>query len=111
MLQSAIRLIHTTIYGVMVASICYILFAGIWGQFNPTVLYTAIGLVTLECCVFIGNGWKCPLTTIAVSMAGQASEDYAPIIPASLGRYTPTLFGTIFALGMILLLVRLLWRA
>ena len=106
----AVRILHTAIYGVMVASIFYILYVGISGQFIPDVLYVALGLVTMECVVFVGNGWKCPLTTVAVSVAGREGKDYAPMIPEKLGRYTATLFGSIFVLGLIMLLARFVFR-
>ena len=104
------RVIHTAIYIVMAASIAYIVYAGIVGRFVPQFLGVALVLVTLECVVFIGNGWKCPLTTVAISISGNDGKDYAPMIPEKLGRYTPTLFGSLFAVGLVLLTVRFLIR-
>ena len=91
----------------MVASIAYVLFVGITGKSTPWILDAALVLVTLECIVFVGNGWRCPLTTVAVSISGREGKDYAPMIPENLGRYTPSLFGALFGLALILLVVRI----
>ena len=88
----------------MVASVLYILYAGFGGLFIPWVLDVTLVLVTGECIVFVGSGWKCPLTKVAVALAGRDGKDYAPIIPAKLARYTPVLFGSLFALGLVTLL-------
>ena len=93
----------------MVSAIGYVLYAGVFGRFDPRVLGVALGLVTLECVVFVGNGWRCPLTTVAVQVAGREGKDYAPMILDQLGRYTPALFGSLFGLGLVLLLVRLIF--
>jgi hypothetical protein len=92
----------------MVSAIGYDLYAGVFGRFNPTVLSVALGLVTLERVVFVGNGWRCPLTTVAVQVVGREGKDYAPMIPDQLGRYTPALFGSLFGLGLLLLMVRVI---
>ena len=102
----AIRILHTIIYLVMVVAIGYVVYAGVLGTFNPTLLAIALVLVTLECAVFVGNGWKCPLTTVAMSVGGGEAANYSPMVPTALGRYTPTIFGTIFILGLVLLLIR-----
>lgn len=102
----AIRILHTIIYLVMVFAIGYVVYAGVLGTFNPTLLAIALVLVTLECAVFVGNGWKCPLTTVAMSVGGGEAANYSPMVPTALGRYTPTIFGTIFILGLVLLLIR-----
>jgi hypothetical protein len=107
-MATAIRILHTIIYIVMVFAIGYVVYAGVLGTFNPTLLAIALVLVALECAVFVGNGWKCPLTTVAMSVGGGEAANYSPMVPASLGRYTPSIFGGLFILGLILLAIR--WR-
>jgi hypothetical protein len=105
-MATSIRILHTIIYIVMVFAIGYVVYAGVFGTFNATLLAVALVLVTLECAVFVGNGWKCPLTTVAMSVGGGEAANYTPMVPTALGRYTPTIFGTIFILGLVLLLIR-----
>jgi hypothetical protein len=105
-MATAIRILHTIIFLVMVVAIGYVVYAGVLGTFNPTLLVIALVLVTIECAVFVGNGCKCPLTTVAMSVAGGEAANYSPMVPTALGRYTPTIFGTIFILGLVLLLIR-----
>ena len=106
----AVRILHTLIYAIMAVSVAYVVFAGICGTFNSTVLTAALGLVALECVVFVGNRWQCPLTSIAVSVTGREANEFAPFVPTGLGRYTPTIFGALFAIGVSMLVARSIFR-
>jgi hypothetical protein len=47
-MATAIRILHTIIYIVMVIAIGYVVYAGVLGTFNPTLLAIALVLVALE---------------------------------------------------------------
>ncbi|MCW5935766.1 MAG: hypothetical protein KIT11_00470 [Fimbriimonadaceae bacterium] len=104
---SAIRLVHTLIYLVMAGSVVYILYCGIVARIG-TGTYIALGLVVVECVVFVGNGMKCPLTTLAKEHGAEKGYVFDAFIPERLTRYTVPTFGTLFALALALLLYRAL---
>jgi hypothetical protein len=59
-----VRALHRAIYLVMAAATCLVLCAGITG-YRGVWLDAALGLVTIEGVVFVGNGRKCPLPAVA----------------------------------------------
>lgn len=104
---AGIRLLHTVIYLVMSASVVYILYCGIVDRFG-IALYIALGLVVVECIVFVGNGMRCPLTTMAKAHGAEKGYVFDAFIPERLTRYTVPTFGTLFAVSLLLLLYRAL---
>lgn len=59
-----VKSIHTTIFIFMSACLIYILYSGITGTYNWTLL-VAIGAILVEGLVLIINRWQCPLTNLA----------------------------------------------
>jgi hypothetical protein len=89
----------------MAASVLYILFAGLFGWHGRT-LVAALGLVLIECVVFAGNGFKCPLTTLAQRHGAVKGYVFDTFIPERWTRYTVPVFTTILVAGLLLLAFR-----
>lgn len=104
---AAIRALHTIIFLVMSAAVLYILYCGIVDRFDWP-LYLALALVTAECIVFVGNGMKCPLTNLARAHGAEKGYVFDTFIPERLTRYTVPVFGSLFALSLVLVLYRAL---
>ncbi|MBE9136504.1 hypothetical protein IQ254_04705 [Nodosilinea sp. LEGE 07088] len=103
----AIRLLHTAVVVVMVTAILFLLYCG-WA--NDLSRWTAIAFATVsvEVVIYVGNGWRCPLRTLAETLtpAGQTVQDiYLPSWLAAriVGVSTPLL-----GIACVLLLARLL---
>jgi hypothetical protein len=61
----------------------------------------ALGLLGIEVVVFAGNGMKCPLTTLAVKYGAKSGHD--TVLPERVTRHTFRFFGTVMAVGLLLL--------
>ena len=104
---TAIKTLHTAIYAVMVAAIFYVLYCGITGTLN-VLLAVSIGLVGLEGAVFFGNGQKCPLTALAKQYGDPKGYVGDIFCPEWLSRRTFSIFTSLFVVGLLLVVGRLL---
>jgi hypothetical protein len=100
-----VRGIHTAIYIAMAVSTFVLLYAGIIGS-QGTWLWVALGLLAIEVVVFAGNGMKCPLTALAVKYGAKTGHVFDTFLPERLTRYTFRFFGTVMAIGLLLLVAR-----
>lgn len=102
---SLIRATHTAIYVVMAASTLVLLYAGISGV-TGWWLTVALALLAIETVVFVGNGFRCPLTALAVRHGATTGRVFDTFLPERATRYTFRLFGTMMVVGLILLAAR-----
>lgn len=103
-----VRAVHTAIYVVMATACLALLYAGVTGA-TGTWLLIAMGLVGVECVVFIASGMKCPLTAVAVRYGATPEKGFDTFFPERLTRHTLTVFGPIIVAGFLLLGARALW--
>jgi hypothetical protein len=99
--------VHTLIYAVMVAAILYILYCGLT-ETTGTPLFVAIGLVTVEAIIFLGNGRRCPLTTVAQRLGDPTGHVGDTFLPERWTQYTFRVFGSLFVLGLVLVVINAL---
>jgi hypothetical protein len=102
---TTVRALHTVIYLAMAASTLAVLVAGITG-IRGTWLWVALALVTVEVVVFVGNGMRCPLTALALRYGAERGTAFDTLLPDGVTRYTFRVFGTLLAIGLVLLLAR-----
>lgn len=100
-----VRTVHTAIYLVMVASIAVLLYAGATGHVGAW-LWGALALLAAESVVFVGNGRRCPLTSLAVRYGAETGHVLDAFLPERVTRYTFRFFGSLMALGLVLLGLR-----
>lgn len=102
-----IKSIHTIIYFVMVAAIFYILYAGITKTYNSW-LYVSLSLLVIETIVYFGNGKVCPFTNLAQKYGDKKGYVGDIFMPKSIADKTFNIFGTLFLVGILLLMINLL---
>lgn len=100
-----VRTAHTAIYIVMAASTFVLVFAGITGHAGWW-LWLSLGLLAVESAVFAGNGFKCPLTSLAASYGATTGHVFDTFLPERWTRYTFRFFGSLMALSLLLLAAR-----
>jgi len=101
-----VKTIHTIIWFLYVILILYIVFAGITNRFD-TIMLIAIVLVIIEFLVLIINKGACPLTTIAYKYSDKHEVGFDIFLPKWLAKHNKAVFGTIFFIGIILIIIKL----
>lgn len=98
-----IKILHTIIWFIMASATLYIFYAGITNTFNYIVLVSII-LMSLEIVVLVYNKWTCPLTPIARKYTTDTKDNFDIYLPNWLARYNKIIFGSIFIIGMVLVI-------
>lgn len=99
-----IKLIHTIIYLIMVLGIFNILYAGITKIYDKW-LYISLGLLVVETVVYYGNGQKCPFTDLAKKYGDEKGYVGDVFLPKKVADNTFYVFGGLFVLGIIILML------
>jgi hypothetical protein len=102
-----IKFVHTLIFVFFAACIGVVVYSAITGWIT-SLTWIAFGLVLLEAAVFLGNGYRCPLTNYAEKL-GAASGSVADIfLPPWFAKRLPVIAGSIFVLASLVLLFRVI---
>ena len=104
----AIKLIHTVIWLFFVIIIFYILYAGITDQIT-LFTWIAIGLVVLEGIVLMLCNMFCPLTIVARKYSDSQKDNFDIFLPNWLARHNKTIFTTIYLIGVLIVLLRVVF--
>ena len=99
----AIKLLHTAIWAFFVACIIGIPVAGVYRQFDRAGIL--IALVLIECAVIGFNKGRCPLTNLAARYTDERADNFDIYLPLWLARHNKEVFGTLFALSIVFVLV------
>jgi len=104
---TAVKIVHTLIWLFFVAAIFYILYSGIS---NKITIYTwfAIGLIIAEGVVLVLFKMFCPLTLIARKYSDSEKDNFDIYLPNWLARYNKIIFTTIYLVGVIIVLIRVM---
>lgn len=101
-----IKFVHTAVWLLMATAALYILYAGI-NKILGTWLWVSIGLLSLESLILAMNKWTCPLTPIAMRYTSDRDDSFDIYLPRCVAKYNKIIFGTIFAVGLLLVFINL----
>jgi hypothetical protein len=93
----------------MATATFYVLYAGLTKTFN-FALWFCIGLMLLETLVLLVNKWTCPLTPMAAKYTAERAENFDIYLPRIIAKYNKQIFGTVWALGIVLVVYNLLTK-
>lgn len=102
-----IKFIHTIIWLFYVFIIGYILYASVSNIIN-FYLFIAIGFVVLEGIILLIFKWKCPLTVLGYKYSDNHEVGFDIFLPKWLAKNNKSIFSSIFAIGVIITIYRLL---
>ncbi|HBI02650.1 MAG TPA: hypothetical protein DDY49_01300 [Paenibacillaceae bacterium] len=102
-----LKLTHTIIWAFFVSLITYVLYAGIFNQIN-VYTWIAIGFVIMEGIILLTFKGKCPLTIIGYKYTDQHDVGFDIYLPRWLAKYNKMIFSTIFVIGLLIVIFRLL---
>lgn len=101
-----VRQLHSIIWLVMATGVFYILFSGVTGMITQ-LTFAAIGLLVLETFVLLLNNWSCPLTLVAKNVKADWQDGDDIILPKWLAIHNKAIFGTLFVVGVVLVIIRI----
>ncbi len=85
-------------------ALCLLLRAELSGR-RDLLLTISAALVALEGLIFLGNGLRCPLTTLAQRYGDPTGHVGDTLLPEGCTRYTFRVFGTLYVIGVILIAI------
>ena len=94
-----IKSAHTLVWLIMALASFYILYAGITKTFTAW-LWISIVMLCLESFILAVNSWTCPLTPIAMKYTADRQDNFDIYLPRVIARYNKIIFGSIFAIGL-----------
>jgi len=101
---TTIKVLHTAIWAIIATCIVAIPFLGLAEMYVCVLLLT--GIVALEILVLATNGWRCPLTNMAEQYTGDRRANFDIYLPLWIARYNKLIFGTLFLVGEVVVLIR-----
>jgi len=101
-----IKLLHTAVWAFFASCIVAIPVVGASGHYVWAAIL--IGLVLVECGVLAMNRGRCPLTDAAARHTGQRTSNFDIYLPLWLARNNKTIFGSLFVVGGLFVLVGVL---
>lgn len=102
-----IKILHTVIWAFFVFIIFYILYSALIDRVN-SLTWIAIALIVVEGIILLINGWRCPLTIVGEKYTQQNDVGFDIFLPRWVAKNNKTIFTTIYSIGVMLVLYRLL---
>ncbi len=102
----AIKLLHSAAWLFFAGCIVAIPVAGIWREFRWAAVLT--GAVLVECAILAVNRGRCPLTDVAARYTEDRRDNFDIYPPLWLPRWNKVAFGTVFVVGVVFVIGRLL---
>ena len=102
-----IKILHTIIWVLFVAVIFYIVYSGITDTVT-TYTWIGIGVILGEGLVLLLFKMYCPLTVIARKYSDSQKDNFDIFLPNWLAKYNKLIFTSIFILGVLLVLYRVI---
>ena len=102
-----IKLLHTIIWVFFNVVLFYLLYAVITNRIDHWV-WICIGLVMLEIITLLVFKWFCHLTVWARKYSDSSRHNFDIYLPEWLAKHNKLIYGVMFSLSLLILLVRLL---
>ena len=97
----AVKLVHTAIFLVELASILWLVVSGLVGQRDRSVAVAA-GLVAIEAGVFVANAGVCPLTPLTERLGASRGSVSDIFLPGPVARTIPVWSSALVVLAVVL---------
>lgn len=104
-----IKIVHTVIFWLFSLCVVYTVYCGIVGRVTPWT-WIAAGVLLAEGIVLAACGWTCPLTILAERQGAVRGSVADLFLPKPLADRIFPVCGTLYVVGLVLILGRLFWR-
>lgn len=102
-----VKSMHTLIWVVLATIVLFVLWSGITANIS-VYSWLAVAAVATEGIVLLIFGGSCPLTKVARRYSTSAKDNFDIYLPNWLARYNKQIFGTLFLVGLVLMLIKTL---
>lgn len=102
-----VKLVHTVIFWLLSLCVVYALWSGLADRVT-TWTWVAVGLVAVESVVLVAFGWTCPLTILAERLGNGHGSVADIFLPGWLADRIFPVCGTLYAIALLVILVRVL---
>jgi hypothetical protein len=102
-----IKLVHTVIFWVLSFCVAWVLYCGVTGRIDAWT-WVAAGLLLVESVVLAACRWTCPLTILAERQGARQGSVTDIFLPKPLADQIFPVCGTLYVIGLVLVLGRLL---
>jgi hypothetical protein len=99
MLLTAIKILHTLVVVVMFTAILFLLYSGITGQLSKWTTIAFV-VISIEVVIYVGNGFRCPLTKMAERLTPAGHPVFDILLPRLDGRPHRSRFYSSFGNGL-----------
>jgi hypothetical protein len=102
-----VKLVHTVVFAFMSACISVVAYSAVTGQIS---LLTWIAFLTalVEATVFVGHGWRCPLTDVAERLGATNGSVADLFVPVWFARRLPLVASSIYGTASFVVITRTL---
>lgn len=104
----AVRTLHTAAWAFFASAVLLIPVAAVRGSLR--VAWILIAIVAVECLILAANRMRCPLTPVAARYTDDRADNFDIYLPLLLARYNKQIFGTLYLLGVLYVLLLTLHR-
>jgi hypothetical protein len=102
----AVKVVHTLVWAIFAGCIFAIPVVAWSGRLVAAAALAAF--VFVEVLILVANHMRCPLTGVAARYTDDRRDNFDIYLPLWLARYNKVIFGSLFAVGVLLLIAR--WR-
>jgi len=99
-----VKVIHTLIWIILAAIVLFVFWSGLNAS-SSIYSWLAVVAVLIEGVVLTIFGGSCPLTTVARRYSSSDSDNFDIYLPNWLAKHNKHIFGSIFLLGLVLMLI------
>ena len=97
----AVKSLHSAIFLVLQSTIVYLVYKGVRGQ-SDRAAAVAGAVVGIECAVYAGNGFRCPLTAVAENLGAESGSVTDIFLPGWLASNVARIYGPLYFLALLL---------
>jgi len=98
----AIKLLHTTVWALLVGCILALPITALLHRFDWAIILTVI--ILAECGALALNKGRCPLTGLAARFTDEREDNFDIYLPNWVTRHNKAVFGTLFVINELIVL-------
>jgi hypothetical protein len=102
-----IKIIHTIVWVFFSSCIAAQLYYALGGDYRLAAVFSFV--VAIEVVILLVNRMRCPLTTLAAKYTDIRDDNFDIYLPHWLARYNKLIFGSLYAAGVLITIVRWKW--